>query len=121
MQKNLLNKSLKGLNSYIFGKSNEKLAQKHLKSLKYEILFTNYSSKFGEIDIIAKKEKTIYFIEVKSSKNYESEYYLTPKKLQKMQKTIEIFLNTHDFLDYDFCIGLIAINDNQINFIENIF
>lgn len=120
-QENLLNKSIKGLKSYIFGYENEQKAKKYLEKNNFKIIKTNYKTKFGEIDIIALKDKTLHFIEVKSSKNYESEYYLTPKKLERIIKSIYIF-NKHyeDYNNLNYCIDLIAINDNNINYIENI-
>lgn len=120
-QENLLNKSIKGLKSYIFGYENEQKAKKYLEKNNFKIIKTNYKTKFGEIDIIALKDKTLHFIEVKSSKNYESEYYLTPKKLERIIKSIYTF-NQHyeDYNNLNYCIDLIAINDNNINYIENI-
>lgn len=121
VQKNSLTKSIKGLKSYIFGYENEDIAYKYLKKNGYEILFRNYKTKFGEIDIIAKKEKTLFFVEVKSSKNYESEYYLTDKKIEKIIKSIYIFQQHYeDFSKLDYSISLIAINNGKINHIENI-
>ncbi|WP_267524745.1 YraN family protein [Campylobacter sp. MG1] len=120
-QENLLNKSIKGLKSYIFGYENEQKAKKYLEKNNFKIIKTNYKTKFGEIDIIALKDKTLHFIEVKSSKNYESEYYLTPKKLERIIKSIYIFNeNFKEYDIYNYCIDLISINNSQINFIENI-
>ncbi|MBZ7975746.1 YraN family protein [Campylobacter sp. RM12637] len=120
-QENLLNKSIKGLKSYIFGYENEQKAKKYLEKNNFKIIKTNYKTKFGEIDIIALKDKTLHFIEVKSSKNYESEYYLTPKKLERIIKSIYIFNQYYeDYNNLNYCIDLIAINDNNINYIENI-
>ena len=56
------------------GRLGEKIAQDYLKRKGYQILDRNYSPKFisgtqrGEIDIVAKKEKTITFFEVKTLK-----------------------------------------------------
>lgn len=121
VQKNLLAKSIKGLKSYIFGIESENKAKEYLIKIGFKIIKTNYKSKFGEIDIIALKNNTLHFIEVKSSKNYESEYYLTQKKLEKIIKTIYVFKeHFQDYNNFDYCIDLIAINDDNINFIENI-
>lgn len=121
VQKNSLSKSIKGLKSYIFGKESENKAQNYLTKNGFKIITTNYKCKFGEIDIIATKKNILHFIEVKSSKNYESEYYLTARKLEKIIKTIYIFKeHFQDYNNFDFCIDLIAINNDNINFIENI-
>ncbi|HEC1788756.1 TPA: YraN family protein, partial [Campylobacter lari] len=52
---------------YLFGKKGEELACEFLKTQGFEILKRNFYSKFGEIDIIAKKDKILHFIEVKST------------------------------------------------------
>lgn len=81
-----------------FGDVGEKIAYKYLKSNDYSIIKRNYQIKFGEIDIIAKKNKEIIFIEVKTS-NVQSlicpEENLTRSKLNKLSKTIEIYLSSN--------------------------
>jgi Holliday junction resolvase-like predicted endonuclease len=47
------------------GFEKEKEVVAYLKRLKYEILDTNFKTRFGGIDIIAKQDDTIVFIEVK--------------------------------------------------------
>ena len=56
----------------ILGKLGETAAVDYLISQGYEIITTNYRTRGGEIDIIAKQEKTIIFCEVKTrtSLNY---------------------------------------------------
>ncbi|HDD35529.1 MAG TPA: YraN family protein [Candidatus Desulfofervidus auxilii] len=48
------------------GNKGEVLAKKFLQKNGYRILVTNYKNKLGEIDIIATKEDTIIFVEVKT-------------------------------------------------------
>lgn len=50
----------------IFG---EKAVAQHLKEQGYTILHTNYQQFVGEIDIIAKYQQTICFVEVKTRKD----------------------------------------------------
>jgi len=47
----------------------ENKAVEFLKAKNYTILARNYHSRFGEIDIIARKQNTIIFVEVKTRKN----------------------------------------------------
>ncbi|PIQ71988.1 YraN family protein [Candidatus Roizmanbacteria bacterium CG_4_8_14_3_um_filter_34_9] len=82
------------------GKKGEDLALDYLKLHNFIVLEKNFSSKFGEIDIIAEKKHCLYFIEVKTRSNlnhgapYEavnkrkishikraSQYYLLKNKL----------------------------------------
>jgi putative endonuclease len=46
----------------IFG---EKLAQAHLKKGGYEILYTNWTCRWGEIDVVARLKNELIFVEVK--------------------------------------------------------
>jgi putative endonuclease len=48
------------------GKLGETIAKKYLLNKGFIILEQNYTQKQGEIDIIAKKESVLHFIEVKS-------------------------------------------------------
>ncbi|MGN1130850.1 MAG: YraN family protein, partial [Ruminococcus sp.] len=46
------------------GNDGEKTVIKYLKKHKFKIVDTNYSCKYGEIDVIAESEDYIAFIEV---------------------------------------------------------
>lgn len=52
-----------------YGLSGEKLAAEHLAANGYRILETNYKNRFGEVDIIAKDDQTLVFVEVKSRRS----------------------------------------------------
>lgn len=97
----------------------EKRAKDYLISCGFEIITQNFYSKFGEIDIIALKDNTLHFVEVKSGENFEPIYAVTPKKLQKIQKTIQYFLMQNKSV-LPYCIDIICIQKDQINFLENI-
>lgn len=49
-----------------FGKASENTAAEYLKRQGYSILEVNYRTKLGEIDIVAKEDRVVCFIEVKS-------------------------------------------------------
>ena len=59
-------------NMYIrheIGKVGEKIANDYLKKQGYVIIERNFEAKQGEIDIIAREEKELVFIEVKTRTN----------------------------------------------------
>ena len=55
------------VNNFV-GQGGEAAAKRHLLDQGYEILETNWSCKIGEIDIIARKNRMIIFVEVKTSR-----------------------------------------------------
>ena len=96
----------------------EKLATNYLKKHNYKIITTNFYSKFGEIDIIAYKDNTFHFIEVKSGVNFEPIYNITPSKLNKIIKTAKYYIKINKITS-SWCIDAIIIKD-KINHIKNI-
>jgi len=82
------------------GQLGEDIAVKYLIKKKYKILERNFSYKvrslnLGEIDIIAKKGKTIVFVEVKTKTSNEQispEDKINLKKLKTIQDVDQIWL-----------------------------
>lgn len=73
----------------------EQYASKFLKDNGYKIIFRNFRSAFGEIDIIAEKKGELYFCEVKTRWNLKygiPQESVTRNKLLKIKKTIDYFL-----------------------------
>jgi len=53
------------MNTELAGRSGEAKAAEYLRRQRYEILAAGYRSRFGEIDLIARKKDLIVFVEVK--------------------------------------------------------
>ncbi|MDD5152881.1 MAG: YraN family protein [Candidatus Pacebacteria bacterium] len=94
------------LNKQGIGKLGEDIAQKYLESKGFEVLGRNYLKKYGEIDIIAQKQKILHFIEVKSvscensapnvsrvTDNYRPEDNVHPQKLKRLARVIQAYLS----------------------------
>jgi len=85
----------------------------------YKIIKRNFHSKFGEVDIVAKKDEILNFFEVKYSKKYDPVYRITPMKIKKIIKTIDYFFMINNSDDeYQICAALVT--PNGIEVIENI-
>ncbi|HAA2046827.1 TPA_asm: hypothetical protein GD813_03985 [Campylobacter jejuni] len=78
-----------GLKAYLDGILGEDKACKFLKKQGFEILKRNFHSKFGEIDIIAKKDEILHFIEVKFTQND----YEVSERLCRRKNKISIWKN----------------------------
>jgi len=80
------------------GKSGEDYAVKILLEEGYIIQERNFSSRFGEIDIIAEKDGIIEFIEVKTRKRgsmVAGAESVTPAKIRRIIRMAEYYLYTH--------------------------
>ncbi|MGG7048698.1 MULTISPECIES: YraN family protein [unclassified Campylobacter] len=109
-----------GLKEYLFGFDSESRACEFLVQNGCEIVERNFSSRYGEIDIIARRDGILHFIEVKAtSKDYEAIYRLTPQKYTKILKAIDFYLLKNG-VEFDFQIDLITIEKHKISWIENI-
>ncbi|WP_257928377.1 UPF0102 domain-containing protein [Campylobacter lari] len=105
---------------YLFGKKGEDLACEYLKKHGFEILQRNFHSKFGEVDIIAKKDEILHFVEVKSTQgDYEVAYRLDVKKYHKLVKTIQYYFTKHKG-EENFQLDLLCVYKDDIKLLENI-
>ncbi|SDZ02498.1 putative endonuclease [Proteiniborus ethanoligenes] len=105
----------------------EKLAYNYLSNNDYTILEKNFRAKVGEIDIIAKKNEVIVFIEVKTRNNnnygrpYESVNY---RKQHKIVWTAQSYINLKKLSNYQFRFDIIEVYlkpNIRINHIQNAF
>lgn len=77
------------------GDFGEECAKNYLESLGYTILDRNYTVRGGELDIIAKEDNTLCFIEVKTRKSFDSPAAgaITNSKLSKILYAAEYYLH----------------------------
>ena len=117
------------MNNKIKGKIGEELAKQYLKKLGFKILETNYHySKISEIDIIAQKNDTLHFVEVKtrSSNTFGTPLEaITKTKLNSILTGAKYYLSNtkHRFTKKQIdAIGIILKNnsESEIQFIEDI-
>ncbi|MCL2312980.1 MAG: YraN family protein [Firmicutes bacterium] len=110
------------------GQNGEIVAKNHLISKGFNIILTNFTSRFGEIDIICDDEEYIIFVEVKSKINsfpISCLERIDCSKEKKILKTIDVYLSNNfskkqpriDVIEVVF----IANSETIINHIENVF
>lgn len=81
------------------GSFGENKAAQYLRRHGYKIVTSNYSCRFGEIDIIASRKDYIVFVEVKLRKNSnfaEAREFVTYSKQQRILKTAQLWLSVND-------------------------
>jgi putative endonuclease len=96
-----------GLRSYWEGVKGEELAVEYLKQEGFQILERNWRSRGGEIDIIALKDGTIHFAEVKSRGKVRRGgisplFRIDRRKFQRLQKTALYYLLLHKLGNFPF-------------------
>ncbi len=104
----------------------EDIAVDYLKKKGYKIIERNFRKGYTEIDIIAVKDDTLVFVEVKSRKSnsygdpFES---IAPWKVKNLVKTAEFYKLLHprlpDFMRID-AVGVFLSPDDRIQKIEHI-
>ena len=94
------------------GQIGEQKAHFFLKNNGFSILKKNFRALGGEVDIVAKKGHTIYFIEVKTRTNLKKGQpweAVDKRKVHHIKRAANFFLLKYDYKDYKLKIGLISI------------
>lgn len=105
------------------GALGEDIAVKYLSERGFSVIDRNFTEKWGEIDIIAQKEATIHFVEVKTV-SYETKQALitavthetwrpeeqyTNQKHQKVRRTAELWVHQKQYIG-EYQLDLLAIS-----------
>lgn len=78
------------------GLAAETWAAWYLRLTGWRILKRRYKTKAGEIDLIAKKRKTVAFVEVKARKTRDAALEaVTPASQKRIAKAAKIFVSQH--------------------------
>ncbi len=99
-------------NSRELGTSGELKAGEYLENDGYRILERNYRCRFGEIDIIAAKSNTLFFIEVKTR---TAGSFLQPEesvdhfKLDHIKNCANHYIQQNNMEEYDVSFDVISI------------
>ena len=98
--------------SYAKGVAAETQAAEYLKTKGYDIIETRYKTKFGEIDVIAKHDDLICFVEVKvRAKQADALESVTPRTQQRIENSALFFLSEYpDYMNCDMRFDVITIS-----------
>lgn len=103
---------MRGWFSKFLGIRGENAAVTYLKQKGYRILFCNHKNQFGEIDIIARDQDWIVFVEVKTrsstSAGHPTEAVNLKKQIQ-LTKLAMVFLKQHQLLNHRARFDVVSI------------
>lgn len=117
-------------NNKNIGDNGEKIANKYLSDIGYEIIESNFRFKTGEIDLIGKDDDYLVFIEVKTrNSNFfgEPAEAVTRIKRFRIIRTAEIYMMRNKLYNCNFRFDVIEImltnkpDIFHVNLIKNAF
>ncbi len=111
------------------GKAGEAIALNFLKKNNYTIITTNYRCKLGEIDIIARVDEYLVFIEVKTRSGTSHGHPLdaiTVRKQRQIGKVAQYYLTENDLFDRAARFDVVSViisegNKIKVEMIQNAF
>lgn len=110
-----------------FGIEGEAIAERYLTTKGYSILAKNYRFEKSEIDIIAKKENILIFVEVKARTDNRygfPEEAISDKKKEKLMEGAEAYLLENNLqcpISFDVIAITKSANSIEIEHIEDAF
>lgn len=110
----------------VIGQIGEQIARLYLMANGFEIVECNYRIRSGEIDIIAKRDDALHFVEVKTRTNRyaRARQAIDFKKRMHIWKTAEYYLYKNKIKDTRCHIDAIEVyiepNTMQLNYIQQI-
>ena len=91
----------------------EGVARRYLLEKGYEILAANYKMNFGELDIVARKNGIVSFVEVKANKKYyegfEPEMRVDPRKRDKLIKLATAYMLNKNLPEDPWQIDIVSV------------
>ena len=111
----------------IIGVQGEKIAQQYLIQKGYKIIDKNFYCRFGEIDIIAKYNEELIFVEVKTRKQIRygnAAESVTKIKQNHIYKASEMYVYLHNLYNVPISLDVIEVylfddKENRVEHIKN--
>jgi len=111
------------LNTREIGNKYEDKSIETLVKEAYRILERNYQNRFGEIDIIAEKNKEIVFIEVKYRKTSKFGYgyeAVDRRKIMKILKLANYYIQSKKYQNYKIRFDCMSYLGDELDWIKDI-
>ena len=111
------------LNTREIGNKYEDKSIETLVKEAYKILERNYQNRFGEIDIIAEKNKELVFIEVKYRKTSKFGYgyeAVDRRKIMKILKLANYYIQSKKYQNYKIRFDCMSYLGDELDWIKDI-
>ena len=111
------------LNTREIGNKYEDKSIETLVKEAYKILERNYQNRFGEIDIIAEKNKEIVFVEVKYRRTNKFGYgyeAVDKRKIMKILKLANYYIQLKKYQDYKIRFDCMSYLGDELDWIKDI-
>ena len=111
----------------LLGREGEDLAARFLMKQVYRILERNYSTRIGEIDLVALHDGAVVFVEVKTRTSDAfgaPELAVTPRKQQRMVKAALAYIKQRKLHQVPCRFDVVAITttaEQEVEHIQNAF
>ena len=100
------------MNRQDVGRRGEAVARRHLASKGYSVIDTNHRVRSGEIDVIARHDGTLVFVEVRSRRARGfggPEESITRAKRRKLAQTAQEYIQKHGLAATDWRIDVVLV------------
>lgn len=100
------------MGTVVFGRKGENYAVNLLQKNGYKVVERNFRKPWGEIDIIAIRNGVLIFVEVKARKTDKfgfPEEAVTPRKIGKIKRVGELYMQLHPELPRKARVDVVSI------------
>ena len=96
----------------------EALVSRYYQQQSYNLLASNYTVRWWELDLVVEKDDSLRFVEVKVINHIDDVHgYVTKKKLYYLEKTIQRFFLDPQWKQYvscDWSLDVVFVKNNDI-------
>jgi putative endonuclease len=105
------------------GQLGEDIAVRHLQRLGYTVLQRNYRCPHGEVDIIARDQDRLAFVEVRARRGTAfgtPKESVTARKQARLETVARNYLQEHGYSDIDWGVDVVAVQFTRRGTLQHI-
>ena len=109
------------MNRKQLGAEGEQFVSVSLQQQQFEIIEMNWRCRFGELDIVAKKQQLLYFVEVRTRTINERQHQqfgqaieaINQKKIKKLYQLAQLYCYENNYTTYNYRILFAPVSYNK--------